>query len=360
MTIDGKVGINAGFIRKGDRFGDILAAIVQTYIASGEPVGSQTICRQALSALSPATVRHAMAELEEMGYLTQPHPSAGRLPTDQGFRAYAESLLDPPPLPDAEKRLIAHSCRKGQWDLDRLLHEACGVLAEIADCACVVLPPSLEQSVLKRIRFVALDDDDSGDNRILALLIAQSGLLHSRHFSLERRMSQDELDARAETLNQRLQGLTIRQVRRQLRLEVAQGERHCRILRRKLLETVNDVALSGSRLIVNGQVRLFKTPGWQPSFKLREVLAALEEKKALVHLLDLCLEAEGIQLFFGSECAFGPGSGCAVVAAKFSGPAGQLAGAVAMVGPTRQAYDHVISLVGFTSKLLSARLARSD
>ncbi|MBF0162556.1 MAG: heat-inducible transcription repressor HrcA [Magnetococcales bacterium] len=330
------------------RHHEILKLVVQAHMEGGEPIGSKTICERSQLGVSAATIRNAMVELEEMGFLTQPHTSAGRLPTDLGLRFYVDSLLEVTSLGRDEQEQIVRACEQGGEDLETVLAGVSQVLAMLTLNACMVRTPDVRHAVLRRVQFIRLTSR-SGLDRILALLISDSGQLRSRVFHLESHLSQEKLDKFGRLLSRRLEGMTLAEVREHLQQEVEQGEREYRAVCGNLLESVSGLSMGGS-LIVNGRMNVFHAS--MDLGRVREMLAVLEEKRGLVHLLDRCLGLEGVQLFIGAEAELSQG-GCAVVAAPFRGAHGSCPGTLGVLGPTRMDYAHVISLVGFTTQLLS-------
>lgn len=331
------------------RHQEILKLIVRVHIEGGGPVSSKTVSERSQLGVSSATIRHAMAELEEQGFLTQPHTSAGRVPTDVGFRFYVDSLLEVASLGNEEKEQILRACDQGSKDLDDILARVSQVLAAITLNACMVRTPDARQSVLQCIQFIKLIGRP-GLDRILALLISDSGQLRSRVFSLENSPSQEKLDYFGSSLSRHLEGMTLSEVREHLQCEVDQGEQEYRLLCGNLLKSFSQTSIGGG-LIVNGRMNVFRS--FVDLSKIQEMLAILEEKKKLVHLLDKCLDMEGVRLFIGSESDLGKTGGCTVVAAHFKGAEGLFPGTLGVLGPTHLDYAHVIPLVDFTAKVLS-------
>lgn len=330
------------------RHHEILRLVVHAHMEGGEPVGSKTISARSQLGISSATIRNAMGELEEMGLLTQPHTSAGRVPTDLGFRFYVDSLLEVAALGGEEQELIVRACEQGSEDLETVLARVSQVLATLTLNACMVRTPNVRHAVLRRVQFIKLASR-SGPDRILALLISDSGQLRSRVFHLESDPSQEKLDRFGSFLSRQLEGMTLTEAREHLQREVEQSEQEYRALCGSLLKSVSGLSM-GDGLIVNGRMNVFRS--FMDLAHIREMLAVLEEKKGLVNLLDKCLDLDGVQLFIGAEAELSR-SGCAVVAAPFKGTNGLHPGTLGVLGPTRMDYAHVIPLVGFTTKVLS-------
>lgn len=339
------------------RHNEILKAVIQAHALSGEAVGSQALCRAFPLELSPATVRNVMAELEELGYLHQPHTSAGRVPTERAFRHYVELLVEPAPLPAEFENRIREACAAGEGDIDETLGAASRVLATLTQCAALVSPPRLEETRLREVRFLGLPD-----GRVLALLVSATGQLQSRLFRLESDWSTRELDSMGRDLTRRLEGMTLRQVRASLLAEVRQEQASASRLRWRLLESVIRAVGQGDPgwggLIVNGSVNLMRFPELLATSRLEEILQVLEEKRRLIHLLDRCLAAQGTCLFMGAETPLGRESGCAVVAVPYPGPGNHPWGSLGLLGPLRLDYAQAIPLLEFTARVLGEVLVR--
>ncbi|MBF0143829.1 MAG: heat-inducible transcription repressor HrcA [Magnetococcales bacterium] len=337
---------------------EILRLVVETYIATGEPVASRSVSSVPGLGLSSASVRSVMAELEEMGLLSQPHTSAGRLPTEQSFRLYVGEILEPVPPQLADRERILAACGSTGDGPDAALAVACETLAGLTPYACLVLAPRAEAAVLLRVEFLRL-----AQSRVLALLVTDSGRIQSRVFELDQPVEQKELDACGRELSSRLGGLTLKRLREVLEEEVTRDERAWRRLHWRLLQDMVAVNGLGGQLIVNGKTTLLGAAE-APAASRKEIartyklLRILEEKKLLIRLLDKCLEKDGVHLFIGAESlgiADDLAAGFAVVASQFNaGPERESPGTLAILGPTRLDYAQVVPLVDFTAKALSA------
>ncbi|MBF0294699.1 MAG: heat-inducible transcription repressor HrcA [Magnetococcales bacterium] len=344
------------------RQSDILKKVVESYIASGEPVGSLSLRQRFRMDLSAASIRHAMAELEELGLLHRVHHSSGRAPTEEGLRVYVDALARVSSLAPQERESILAACEAGRPDPDRMLVEAGRVVAALCANASLVRPLGLGGVTLRGIRFIRLDRTRAGTTRIMALLVAVTGRIDSRIFDMEGALSQTDLDHHGVTLSRLVDGVTPLEARQRLRMAVDQGERDLRLLCGNLL-AAPVFGTPGEELIVNGRMHLLPAFGTEHATALvlrrtHEAMLLIEEKRRLSRLLDLCLETPGVRLFIGAGAALG--DGCAVVASSFTGPASTSPGAIGVLGPTRLDYAHVIPLVEFTAKVLSARLADAE
>ncbi|MBF0621533.1 MAG: heat-inducible transcription repressor HrcA [Magnetococcales bacterium] len=336
------------------RQSQVLKGVVDTYIQVGEPVGSATVCRSSDLSISSATVRQVMVELDQLGYLYQPHTSAGRIPTDRGFRAFVDSL-DVIPLSDDERALIIKTLNTGDGDVDLTLKEMSRILALISQQACLVLTPGLENAVIRKVQLVGLGSGKC--SRILMLLVSDSGQLLNRIFSTNNKYIQKDLDRFGGELSTRLAGLTLRQARKKLVTELADGVEAYHIVCKWMLDLVFQVSMTNDQLIINGRSNLIGGSGFNQA-RLSEILEALEEKRHLADLLENCLQVDGVQLFIGTESQVCPMDECSVVAAKFAGPEDQRFGTMGVLGPMRLNYARIIPLVDYAAKALGERFSQ--
>lgn len=330
----------------------VLKAVIQNYISTAEPVGSRSISRRYLSYLSPATIRNTMADLEEMGFLSQPHTSAGRVPTDKGYRFYVDTLMERRRLTKAEEWRIEARIRPRRGEFDELMREISRTLSAISSYTAVVLAPKPAQNTFKRIEFIHLSQ-----NRSLVVLVAESGLVHHKAIAIDEILTQEELDRISRYLNDMLQGLTLREVRERLLHEMAQEKAQFDQLVRRALELgVKGVEGEGeAEVYIGGAVNMAKQPEFADVEKVREIFAAFEEKAKLVKILDQCLMTEGFKIIIGNENQIREMRDLSIVASPYHS-GGSALGAIGVVGPTRMEYARMVALVEFTAKLVSLLL----
>ena len=334
----------------------VLKAVIQDYISTAEPVGSRSISRRYLSYLSPATIRNTMADLEEMGLLSQPHTSAGRVPTDKGYRFYVDSLMERRRLTKAEEWRIEERIRARQGWFDELMREISRTLSVISSYTAVVLAPKPAQNTFKRIEFIHLYQD-----RILVVLVAESGLIQHTVIAINEILTQEELDRISRYLNDMLQGLTLREVRERLLHEMAQEKAQFDQLVRRALELgVKGVEGEGeAEVYIGGAANMAKQPEFADVEKVRQIFAAFEEKAKLVKILDQCLTAEDFRIIIGSENQVLEMQTLSIVASPYRS-GGNVLGAIGVVGPTRMEYTRMVALVEFTAKLVSRLLTEQS
>jgi heat-inducible transcriptional repressor len=331
----------------------VLRAIVQDYIRTAEPVGSRTISRKYGFSLSPATIRTIMADLEDSGYLAQPHTSAGRVPTDKGYRLYVDNLMDRPPLSREEVERIEQQVGPSTTEVDDLLREAGKLLSALSPYVAVTLAARLEDSRFCRAEFVALARD-----RVLVILLAENGSVHHKTVTVDEPVTSDDLDRMARYLSDLLKGRTLQEVRDLLVSQMAEEKAlYDRLLAQAL--RMGAQALTGETeadVYVAGASRIADQPEFADVHKMKSLYAAFEEKSKLVVLLSECLRGGGCRIFIGSEIPVEDIRELSVVASPYSRQ-GQILGVLGVLGPTRMDYGRTVALVETTAKLLSRSLS---
>jgi heat-inducible transcriptional repressor len=332
----------------------LLKTLIERYIADGQPVGSRTLARQAGLDLSPATVRNIMSDLEEMGLVHSPHTSAGRVPTDRGYRLFVDTLLQVRAITSNEVRRLRHELETDH-DPQHLIENASHLLSEVSKLAGLVMVPRREeQSGLRQLDFVGLTG-----RRILVILVTEDGQVHNRIIHIERDYSASELEQAANYFNETYAGLALTDVRRQLLrdLEAASADLQrvmdlaTRMARQALTEEAKD-----DELVVSGESNLMDVPDLMDVRKLRRVFDAFNTKRDLLQLLDQSMRAGGVKIFIGAEAGYDALRECSVVTAPYS-VEGTVVGTLGVIGPTRMAYEQVIPVVDITARLLSAALS---
>ena len=328
---------------------EILKAIVQDYIATALPVGSRTIVRRHGLRMSAATVRNVMADLADLGLITQPHSSAGRVPTDLGYRFYVDSLLTTQSPTPAERELIGGGADDG--NVTTLLANSSRVLSGLTQHVGMVTAPFLGDPTFKHIEFVPL-----GGRRILAILVSRSNYVQNRVFRLDHDLSEHELQRVSRYLNDKLEGLTLREIREHAARELRTTKE---IYYQLLMEAVRQDHLSSDDaarlLFLEGTSSLLELPEFGDIEQARELLRTLERHHNLLKVLDEVMDADGVQVFIGAETPLGERLDCSVVAINY-GVEGRLLGAIGVIGPRRMDYSRVISLVQYTSQVVERKL----
>lgn len=337
--------------RLGERDAQIFRAIVEDYIRSGEPVGSQSVAPRC--EVSPATVRNVMADLEAQGLLEKPHTSAGRRPTDAGYRYYVDSLLTVREPGLDERRLIEVGCGESPA-VEGCLQEASRLLHALSRHAGVVATPRAAPGRLQQIDLLRLSD-----GQILAVVVTGEGLVLNKLLAVDFPVAAQELQRATRTLNALLQEGTVDEIRSKLVRELReQRDQYERLLARALAVVESVVAEAAPQeLLMSGQASLLGTPDLDLA-AIRSLFEALEEKEHILKFLDQAAKAAALQIFIGSESELGQDAGIALVTSPYGVP-GRVLGAVGVIGPTRMDYARVIPLVDFTARTVSRVLSES-
>ena len=335
-----------------DRQRSVLRAVVEDYVLTAVPVGSKALVSRYGLAVSPATVRSAMAELEALGLLTHPHTSAGRVPSDLGYRLYVESLMREAELDTADRLMIRHQFSQVQLTSNEWLRLAASVLAGSTRSAAVVTPARSSQARFGHVQLVALADG----TRLVVLVLADGNVVQRRldRAALERQLpevslEQDDLDATAATLNTHLRGLTAPQVRRRAaKLDV---------LPAAIAETVA-VLLAGADAVVveeiftDGIVNVLEQPEFAEGSKLRPILEALQRSDFLEQLVPVITRSGGVHVIIGRENSNDAMHEVSLVFAPYGAPDRAL-GLLGVLGPTRMRYPRAIPTVRYLSTLMN-------
>ncbi len=337
-----------------DRSREVFRRIVEAYLESGEPVGSRTIARQLGLALSPATIRNVMADLEEMGLLFAPHTSAGRLPTEAGMRLFVDGLLEVGELTLAERRDLDSRLAATGGNAETLLDRATTTLSGLSRCAGVVMSPKSE-SPLKHIEFIGLNP-----GRALVVLVTESGLVENRVIETPVHLPASALVQATNYLGARLVGRTIAEAYDEIMAELESHRAQIDELTRSVVE--RGLATwaggeSGGTLIVRGQANLLGDVHALGDLEaIRTLFEALETKETLLKLLSLADRAEGVQIFIGSDNPLFGASGCSMIVGPYRDGRQKVVGAIGVIGPTRINYARIIPMVDYTAKLVGRLL----
>jgi len=331
---------------------EILQHIVDTYVETGEPIGSRTISRRIGDMLSPATIRNVMADLEEAGLLYAPHTSAGRLPTDQGLRIVVDGLLEiGGDLTEDERGTIDSMLGATGRGYDEVLEEATSALAGLSACAGLVISPKSDPS-LRHIEFVPLTA-----GRALVVLVNELGLVENRVIELPPEVSTSVLVQATNFLNTRFHGASIDHALKDIKADVEQRRSELDELTARVVE--NGLALlagggpdSGS-LIVRGQSKLLDDVNAVEDLeRIRLLFDQLEQKQGMLRLLQATGDADGVQIFIGAENQLFDHTGCSMILSPYRDTKKRVVGAIGVIGPTRMNYARIIPMVDYTARLI--------
>jgi len=340
-----------------ERAQHLLRVLVESYIREGQPVGSRTLSRDSGLNLSAATVRNVMADLEEYGFVTSPHTSAGRVPTDKGYRFFVDTLLAQR-RSGAEDNVIEELQRRLEDEHDRdpkaLVAVASQVLSSITHLAGVVTIPRQPHQSLSQIEFLPLSD-----NRVLAVMVVNGRDVQNRIVQLDRYYTAEELRRAANFLNQQFAGKELRQVREDLVGELKQtGERLNQLMLdaiRVAQQMLGEGAKDAPEYVIAGETNLMEFAELSNVEKLRRLFEAFTARRDILNLLDLSLRAEGVQIFIGQESGYQILDNCSLVTAPYTLD-NETVGVLGVIGPTRMAYERVIPIVDVTARLLGSAL----
>jgi heat-inducible transcriptional repressor len=333
----------------------ILADLVRTYIETGEPVSSRAISKRFEEILSTATIRNVMADLEDGGFLYQPHTSAGRVPTAAAYRFFAQEIATQATLSIEDKEWIRREF-SGANNRVEMTERAGHVLAEVSNGLGIVVSPPLSKTVLEHVRIWLLPD-----GRVVVVLISPGGVTRDKVLRPPRTFSQPELDATAEFLNRNYSGWTLEAIRSDLLVKLAtESERYEGLITSAL--ALADPAIlndeTASQLHVEGTAQIVGAPEFADQAQLRELLSAIEEKHRLVTVLNACIDSpEPVLVQIGVKEISLSGDNLALISAPYSRADG-VQGSLGVLGPTRMHYERAINAVAYVAQIFSESLSK--
>jgi heat-inducible transcriptional repressor len=333
-----------------DRSKLLLKTLIERYIEEGQPVGSRTLSRFSGLDLSAATIRNVMADLEEMGFVTSPHTSAGRIPTPRGYRLFVDTMLTIRPLEELASREVERSLYPDSPQ--KVINSAAQLLSSLTHFTGVVMTPKRSQ-IFKHIEFLRL-----GEGKILLILVTPQGDVQNRILPTTQDYTPSQLVEASNYINAHFSGKSFSDISARLRAELDHLRGDIAGLMTLALENgVTDTKLTHPDMVISGERHLLDVGELSSNLtKLRKMFDMLEQKSVLMQLLDISSHADGIQIFIGGESELLPYEDLAVISAPYSVD-GKIVGTLGVIGPTRMAYDRVIPIVDITSKLLSGALS---
>jgi len=331
---------------------EILRVLVQEYIDTAVPVGSATIQRIGGLGVSSATIRNELARLEELGYVAQPHTSAGRVPTVKGYRYFVERLMEQVELPLPEQRMIRHQFHQLQLNLDQWMRLTAAVLAHTARSASLVTPPHAVNSRFRHLELISIHD-----TICLLILVLQDGSIHQEMLGLSQPIAQEELSRASSKLNTLLRNRTVREIRESTNPELT-GLRgwEAQVLQRvlELMERADRRAVS--EIYRDGLINVLRQPEFGSIEKFRRVVEILEHRRFLEPILTRTLNASGVQIIIGGEGPYEEIYDVSLVLSPY-GVRGKASGVLGIVGPTRMPYARAISAVRYVAHLMDNLIA---
>lgn len=334
----------------------ILKAIIDDFIITAEPVGSRTIARKYNIGISPATIRNEMSDLEEMGYLEQPHTSAGRIPSDKGYRFYVDFLMKLRKLtPEEIKNIKDVSLYKKINGIEELLEQTTKVLSQITRYTSVALGPQLKKTTLKHLQLVPVED-----KRVLMVIVTNSGLVEHKLLSLPKNVTESDLERVSNIINDKLSGLAIGDINDDVISNV----------KKEIIGFSSDVfdmaiefllknlqIYTDSKLFLYGTTNIFNLPEFRDIEKARNFLSILEDKELLCEVLSNSFMSKDIVITIGSENKYQEIKNCSIITTTYK-INGKTIGSIGVVGPTRMEYSKVVSIVRFLSENMSQLISK--
>jgi len=337
-----------------ERAQHLLKTLVERYISEGQPLGSRALSRQSGLELSPASIRNVMADLEELGFVQSPHTSAGRVPTVKGYRFFVDTLLTVRKLSRREVNHLELGLRNPDGDFQALLSSASSLLSGATRLAGVVTLPQRERASWKQIEFIPLSE-----NRVLAVVVFSDQDVQNRILQLDRGYDREQLYKAADYLNAHFAGRDLTDVRRALLDEMGQARESMNELMLTAIQMADEVCgedrQAESGYVMAGETNLMEFDELSDVEKLRRLFEAFNQKRDILHLLDQCIAADGVQIFIGEESGYRVLDDCSVVTAPYTAN-DQIVGVLGVIGPTRMAYERVIPIVDMTARLLGHAL----
>lgn len=328
----------------------LLRTLIARHIRDGEPVGSQTLARHAGLDVSPATIRNILADLEEVGLLSAPHSSSGRIPTAQGYRVFVDSLLQLKPLPEADVARLRSELPAG-GGIQSLLGSASELVSAMTHFVGVVSVPRREQFAFRHIDFVALDAQ-----RVMAIVLFADHEVQNRIVQVRRDYEPGDLERVANYLNAHFAGRPLSEIRARLISDMREARSEMEMLLSQSVELAEQaLAPDGDDMLVAGQTRLIGVQDLSDLDRLRDLFEAFARKREILQLLERTVQAPGVRIFIGEETGLAPLEGVSLVSAPY-GVGGQVLGVLGVIGPTRMAYDRVIPVVRAAADLLGVAL----
>jgi heat-inducible transcriptional repressor len=336
-----------------ERAQNLLKILVERYIAEGQPVGSRALARFSSLELSPATIRNVMADLEEMGFVSSPHTSAGRVPTPKGYRFFVDTLLTVRPIEDMERQQLQEHLLPD--DPHRVVVAASQILSDLTHFAGIVVAPRRRATALRHIEFFGLSE-----KRVLLIIVASDGEVQNRVLVTDRSYTPSQLVEAGNYINQNYAGVEFDQLRQKVRSELMDLHRDISGLMQAAIQTGSEAMrpIAGDGVVISGGRNLLEVNELSGDMqRLRLLFDLFETKTQLLDILETSERAEGVKIFIGGESQLVPLDECSIVTAPYEVD-GVVVGTVGVIGPTRMAYERVIPIVDVTSKLVSSALSQ--
>jgi heat-inducible transcriptional repressor len=336
-----------------ERSREVLKSLIQLHIATGAPVGSESLSRTLERSLSPATLRNIMADLERTGYLVHPHTSAGRMPTDEGYRVYVDSLMSHQPLPSREALAIASELQTASGSAHEVMENASHVLSRLSRQVGFVLAPEMQRTSFRQINLMRLPHP-----RILVVMVSGAGLVTHKVIEIDDELTQEELQTCANYLNAHFAGMTLAAIRARL-LDMMGEEKalYDSLLKRVVSVGERAFAAAGEdvNVYVDGASNMLEQPEFEDVRRMRALFRTFEEKGRLVRILNACLSGGGVRVIIGHENPDPELKTMTLVTASYP-VEGEVSWGLGVMGSTRMEYARVVSLVDHVARMLARSL----
>jgi heat-inducible transcriptional repressor len=332
-----------------ERARGIFRHIVESYMTSGDPVGSRTISRT--FDLSPATIRNVMADLEDLGLLEAPHISAGRLPTTMGLRLFIDGILEKGTLGEAEKRAIAEQYQETD-SISGIYDQATRILSELSSSAGLVVAPKADKPI-RHIEFVSIQP-----NKALAIIVSEDGIVENRIMTLPPGIPAHILKQASNFLSERLYGKTIAEMRNAIKEEISSRRGELGDLMAKIVEEGLAVPMGDGTLIVRGTANLLDQRSIHELDRVKLLMEQLEAKETVSKLLEEAGHADGVKIFIGAENPVFANTGHSLILMPYGNATGNFIGAIGVIGPTRLDYAKIIPSVSFLAEMMTRNIRK--
>ncbi len=335
---------------------EVLREIIMQHVATGEAISSRSLAKSGRFRLSPASLRNVMADLEDLGYLQHQHTSAGRIPTDRGYRFFIDHLMRSRVLSPREREAIDDQVRHAD-EIDEVLQLTSRLLSKLSDQVGVVFMPTLLQFAIRSMDFVPV-----AESKIMCIIVGTNGMVVNKLVDTRHSFSRDDLERISRYITVEFGGMTLDAIRRRLiRMTQEERTRHDQMLQKTIslgIEAVNDVAPFEHELYVEGATSMLMKPEYADAAALRKTILALQEREKLIELLNGCLNEDGLQILIGSETDFTQMHSFSLVARRYGAHAPL--GMVGIIGPMRMEYARMAPLVDYLSRALSRKIEEEE
>jgi len=332
----------------------LLKTLVEHYISDGQPIGSRTLLQHSGLDVSPATIRNVMSDLEQLGFIASPHTSAGRVPTQKGYRLFVDSLLTVQPLGSQAVQQLKSGLSSP--NPNELINSAADMLSQLTQFAGLVMIPKRKRIAFKHLEFLPLSE-----TRVLVIIVTSDGNVQNRIILADKPYSSSELTQASNYFNRHYAGQTFEEVQQNLHQELQQMQSDMnRLMSAALAASSSQAKGDKDGVIIAGERNLLQVDELSTNVtSLRKLFELFERRTSLMQLLDNSQHAEGIQIFIGGESGYLALDECSMITAPYEAD-GQVVGTLGVIGPTRMAYERVIPIVDVTAKLLSNALNNSN